>query len=334
MEQLTEQRKNLITGATGKTGVHEFRIEKAGQSIYVKDYPGAAPAMVMVHGFPDNHRIYDELAPILSERGQRVITFDFLGFGDSEKSGTFQYSFDQQESDLAAVADALHLKSFIPVAHDAGGPAVINYARKHQDRVSAIVLLNTYYADTPTLKLPQLIRLSSTGWLKPAAEAVMSNTTLRNWLLSYQANQFVADAPEKIRTKLKSSLLPMIEDNFEKLDSIRGFNLMTGDLNKNVEENRKAVDQLASLEMPVTLIWGEGDPFLNVGVAKDLAKQFKHAELHLLPLNHWPQVDDPKAVADILLPFRTSSQQSDAQIPSSPRAKRSGISNRTREPAR
>ncbi|KDP84662.1 hypothetical protein CF70_018185 [Cupriavidus sp. SK-3] len=280
----------------------ELRIQRAGQSIYVKDYPGAEPAMVMVHGFPDNHRIYDELAPILSERGQRVITFDFLGFGDSEKSGTFQYSFDQQESDLAAVADALHLKSFIPVAHDAGGPAVINYARKHQDRVSAIVLLNTYYTDTPTLKLPQLIRLSSTGWLKPAAEAVMSSTTLRNWLLSYQANQFVADAPEKIRAKVKSSLLPMIEENFEKLDSIRGFNLMTGDLNKNVEENRKAVDQLASLEMPVTLIWGKGDPFLNVGVAKDLAKQFKHAELHLLPLNHWPQVDDPKAVADILSP--------------------------------
>ena len=47
----------------------EVRIENLGHKIYVKDYPGSEPAMVMVHGFPDNHHIYDDLAPLLSQRG-------------------------------------------------------------------------------------------------------------------------------------------------------------------------------------------------------------------------------------------------------------------------
>lgn len=282
----------------------ELRIENAGQKIYVKDYPGAEPAMVMVHGFPDNHHIYDHLAPLLSERGQRVITFDFLGFGDSEKSAAFAYSFDQQESDLAAVADGLQLKRFIPVAHDAGGPAVINYSRKHPERISSIVLLNTYYTKTPTLKLPGLIALSSEPRVKPVAVAVMNNTTVRNWLLNYQANQFLENAPEEIRTKFKSFLLPLIQANFEKQGSVRGFNAMTGDFNHNVEENTKVVGQLVQLDIPVNIVWGGSDPYLNVGVARDLAKQFKHAEVHVLPLGHWPQIDDPKAVADLLMPIK------------------------------
>ena len=44
-----------------------------------------------------------------------------------------------------------------------------------------------------------------------------------------------------------------------------------------------------------------GDPYLNVGVAHDLAKEFKHSQIHVLPLGHWPQIDDPKAVADLLV---------------------------------
>ena len=94
----------------------------------------------MLHGFPDNLHIYDELAPLLSASGRRVITLDFLGFGDSDKPEGFKYSFVQQVDDVAAVVDGLKLAKFIPVAHDAGGPAVINYVLAHPDRVSSIVL--------------------------------------------------------------------------------------------------------------------------------------------------------------------------------------------------
>jgi len=36
-----------------------------------------------MHGFPDNVHVYDRLIPAL--RGRQVITFDFLGWGASDK---------------------------------------------------------------------------------------------------------------------------------------------------------------------------------------------------------------------------------------------------------
>ena len=49
--------------------------------IFVRDYPGTGPAFVLMHGFPDDGRIYDDLIPELVQGGRRVVVFDFLGFG-------------------------------------------------------------------------------------------------------------------------------------------------------------------------------------------------------------------------------------------------------------
>ncbi len=279
----------------------EIRLKVAGHELFVKDYPGEGPALVMVHGFPDNHHIYDDLAPLLSKNNRRVITFDFLGFGDSEKPAGFKYSFDQQLADLEAVADGLNLKTFTPVAHDAGGPAVINYARLHPDRIHSIVLLNTYYAKTPTLKLPEFIALNAEPSFKKLSVAMMTNKEQRHWILNFQAEQFLENATPAIKQKFRNFLLPVIVDNFDIKGSGPAFIGMTSDLYPNVEQNTKVVSELSKIEAPVNIIWGGGDPYLNVGVAQDFGKVFKNSEVHILPLGHWPQLDDPKAVADLIM---------------------------------
>jgi haloalkane dehalogenase len=88
-----------------------------------------------MHGFPDNLHIYDELIPYLTASGRRVVAFDFLGFGASDKSSDPAYSFKQQLGDLEAVVEALKLDKIVPVAHDASGPAAINFTLAHPERV-------------------------------------------------------------------------------------------------------------------------------------------------------------------------------------------------------
>ena len=63
----------------------EHRIPHAGGNVYVPDFPGSGPAFVLLHGFPDNSHIYDDLIPHLTAAGRRTIAFDFLGFGASDK---------------------------------------------------------------------------------------------------------------------------------------------------------------------------------------------------------------------------------------------------------
>uniref|UniRef100_UPI0023F9BC04 alpha/beta fold hydrolase n=1 Tax=Caballeronia sp. BR00000012568055 TaxID=2918761 RepID=UPI0023F9BC04 len=76
----------------------EHRIPVTGGSLYVRDYAGNGPAFVPMHGFPDNLHIYDEIIPYLVSAGRRVVAFDFLGFGFSDKPGQ-GYSFAQQMGD-------------------------------------------------------------------------------------------------------------------------------------------------------------------------------------------------------------------------------------------
>jgi pimeloyl-ACP methyl ester carboxylesterase len=59
------------------------------------------------------------------------VTFDFLGFGASDKPSGATYSFKQQLGDLEAVVEGLALGKIVPVAHDSSGMATLNYALKH-----------------------------------------------------------------------------------------------------------------------------------------------------------------------------------------------------------
>ena len=47
----------------------EHRVPHAGGSLYVRDFPGSGPAFVLLHGFPDNLHIYDDLIPHLAAAG-------------------------------------------------------------------------------------------------------------------------------------------------------------------------------------------------------------------------------------------------------------------------
>ena len=110
----------------------------------------------MLHGFPDNSHIYDDLILHLVAAGRRTIAFDFLGFGGSDKPEGAVYTFEQQLGDLEAVANAL------AVGHDAGGPAAVNFALRHPTRAAGICLMNAFYGELPGLRAPNLSSFSRT----------------------------------------------------------------------------------------------------------------------------------------------------------------------------
>ena len=104
-------------------------IPRAGHRIAAYVHPGRGPAIVLCHGFPDNHHLYDRVVPLL--KGREVVTFDFLGWGRSSKPAHYSYTFAGQEQDLDAVIEGLHLHRVVLVAHDASVPAVLNWTLDH-----------------------------------------------------------------------------------------------------------------------------------------------------------------------------------------------------------
>jgi haloalkane dehalogenase len=89
--------------------------------IHVRDHPGAGPPIILMHGFPDNLHLYDRLVPYLSPP-RRVVLFDFLGWGSSDKPSGYPYTTANQVGDLDAVITQLGLEQVLLVAHDASAP--------------------------------------------------------------------------------------------------------------------------------------------------------------------------------------------------------------------
>ena len=135
--------------------------------IHIREYAGEEPTIVLMRGFPDNLHLYDRLYPYLSPP-RRVVAFDFLGWGDSDKPPGFPYTATNQVVDLDAVITQLRLRQVVLVAHDASGPPAIDWALANSDRVAGLVLLNTYYCAMPTLRPPEAIWLFSTSVVRPA----------------------------------------------------------------------------------------------------------------------------------------------------------------------
>lgn len=81
----------------------------------------ANPTVLAVHGYPDDHSVWDGVAAQLADRFH-VVTYDVRGAGRSQappqRSG---YLLDQLERDLAAVADAVSPQRPVHLlAHDWG----------------------------------------------------------------------------------------------------------------------------------------------------------------------------------------------------------------------
>ena len=142
-------------------------IQRGRHRMYAREHAGDEPVIVLMHGFPDNSHLYDRIVPHLSPP-RRVVVFDFLGWGSSDKPAGYPYTATNQMGDLDTVIEQLQLEHVVLVAHDASGPPAIDWALAHPDRVAALVLLNTYYCDMPTLRPPEAIWLFSC-WARSAS---------------------------------------------------------------------------------------------------------------------------------------------------------------------
>jgi haloalkane dehalogenase len=276
---------NAYTERWVRTGPHR---------IHVRDYPGPGPAIVLMHGFPDDLHLYDQLVPHLAGK-RRVVTFDFLGWGESDKPAGYPYTARNQTRDVDAVIADLDLDEVVLVAHDASGPPAIDWALDHPDRVAALVLLNTYYGWMPELRAPEAISLYSMPLLRVLARAVVRRfDSLDRRLYFWQVGRFIRD------DDLRRELLPQYYERFR--TARPAFWRLNADLPRTLVNRRRRTLQLRAFDRPVRIVFGAADPYLNARVARRFATLFPGAELTLIDgARHYVQVDEPEAVSDAVL---------------------------------
>ncbi len=114
-----------------------------GVTIHVADAgPPDGPAVMLVHGFPENWWEWHELIGPLAADGYRVLCPDLRGAGWSSAPPS-RYLKSEMGEDLAGVLDKLGVDKVKLVAHDWGGPAAFIMMLRHPDKVTGFFGLNT-----------------------------------------------------------------------------------------------------------------------------------------------------------------------------------------------
>jgi pimeloyl-ACP methyl ester carboxylesterase len=124
--------------------------------------PVDGPPVLLLHGWPDDVRTYDRIAPALHERGFRTIAPWLRGFGptrfrsaDTSRSGEIA----AMAADALDLADALGLERFAIVGHDWGARIAYLLAAVCPERVVTIAALSVGWEPgnlaTPPLRQAQ-----------------------------------------------------------------------------------------------------------------------------------------------------------------------------------
>ena len=165
-------------GAGGET--RSLRVNGIDMSVLIV---GEGPDVLLVHGYPDSHRVWRKQIPALVRAGYRVIAPDTRGCGETEVSpAVADYRVDNLVIDMVSLLDALQVETARVVAHDWGAGVCWPLAIRHPERVDRYVALSTghpnayrrggldqklkgYYTMLFQLPLLPELLLRSFGWL-------------------------------------------------------------------------------------------------------------------------------------------------------------------------
>jgi pimeloyl-ACP methyl ester carboxylesterase len=245
-------------------------------------------AVVFVHGNPGPMDDFEALIPATS-RLTRAVALDLPGFGRADHPRSFDFTVGGYAHHLGAVLDQLAVQRAHLVLHDFGGAYGLQWASQHPERVASITLINTGV-------------LEGYRWHKFA----------KIWQTPLLGELFqLAAGPRMLKRALdKDNPVPLPS---EYVDRVLGYAdwahkrtvlklyRATRDPSRHFASFAPALRQL---DVPVCVLWGDGDPYLPVVFAERQRETFRNAEVHVLKgLGHWPFIDDPEAVRAQLLPF-------------------------------
>jgi len=106
---------------------------------------GSGPGLLLLHGFPETHVMWRDVAPSLA-RDFTVVCADLRGYGQSScppsAADHAPYAKRAMAADLVVLMAQLGFKRFLVAGHDRGGRVAYRLALDHPDRVEKLAVLD------------------------------------------------------------------------------------------------------------------------------------------------------------------------------------------------
>lgn len=118
---------------------------ETGQATIFLRRMGSGPPLLLLHGFPQTHLMWRDIAPLLAEEFT-VICADLRGYGASScppsRADHAPYSKRALAADMVAVMAKLGFRRFCVAGHDRGGRVAYRLALDHPERIAKLAVLD------------------------------------------------------------------------------------------------------------------------------------------------------------------------------------------------
>lgn len=274
-------------------------------AVYESGNP-AGTVLVAVHGYPDNHTVWDGLAAELGDR-YRVITYDVRGAGASGKPlAKTAYTMDRLVEDLRAVIDAVSPDAPVHlVGHDWG--SIQSWGAVTDPSFASRI------ASYTSISGPHLHYVGV--WMRDRSHP---GASLRQALSSWYIALFqVPRLPERIvrlgvvengiaRTELKGRPEESLTNPVQRSDAdkVNGIKLYRANMPQRLSRPRPV-----PTSVPVQVIAPRSDAFVSTRLATEVPVPFV-ADLTTVEVdgNHWVVSEKPGLIADFVDSFASRHQ--------------------------
>ncbi|MEU4422805.1 alpha/beta hydrolase [Actinoplanes sp. NPDC024001] len=249
--------------------------------------PEDGDPVLLLHGFPQDHREFDLLAPRLQAAGLRTYAMDQRGCSPGARPAQVSaYRLDEVVADALAVLDALGVERAHLVGHDWGAHVAWLLAARHPDRVRTLTAISVPHPRA--LMLAMRVRPSQRArfayfqvFRSSVAERLLlaRNGTMLRWMLRplHHAEQYVAAMHEPGR--------------------------LTGGLNWYRAFSLDQVAGTGVVTVPTTYVWSDRDGVVGLTAALRTADwvQGDYQLVAMRGVSHWVPEQAPRELADAVL---------------------------------
>jgi pimeloyl-ACP methyl ester carboxylesterase len=234
---------------------------------------GRGVPLVLIHGYPLDHTIWDEITPLL-ENDFDLILPDLRGFGESGLIEADSSILDFA-SDIADLLTQLKIKRAILAGHSMGGYVALAFGRAYPERVAGLGLISSQLrADTPEGKVGryETARQVMDKGVGPVVEAMTPKLSAEP-----RVQAFVRELISKQRPLALSNALTAMAGRPDSTDLAQTF------------------------KFPVVVVHGGADALIPVERGRQVKALLPNAHYAELPnLGHMPMMENPQAVAEAL----------------------------------
>lgn len=264
-------------------------LQLSGGRLFVRQ-TGAGPDVVLLHGLGDSSVGWQFVEPGLVRAGYRVLVWDALGAGRSEKPAGGDYSIAGHVKRLDEMLAAVGVRRAVLVGHSLGGAVALAFAERNPDKVQALCLID-----------PAAYRAGAMGgrwfWTTPGlADAVMALLPDRA-ITEFGLRQNFHD-----RGAISDELRSLYLREAERTGAIGALLAQERQLIPPHPEQWEAAHR--AIRKPTLILWGQADRLVPSAQGQRLAGDIPGSRLVLFPgVGHSPHLEAPGLVLGQVVPF-------------------------------